>query len=465
MKRNPYRAAAIAAGESPPINNGLFIRPQLTMYNFDAFSTQSPQYCYTVNSSSCNSFPIVNVADFGGVSAFTELDLDNCGGEAKHTFTVTNPPPTGWYGCEFRPIAHIDDVDVPMFGPFAYCGNPMVTDFDGMQTVVTVDSTINAFCTSVASIPGDICATEDASVGDGKVVFDLASQGIRALGVGLMNNDSICLSYELCALCPAPFTIDYELIYDWSDICDTPRDPTGYVCNFANAGQAASSYCDDLSFAQNSNWYTQLNLDTLQFQLDESSTDFVVNDNRIPDAGMISSNQGADLIASNVPGTSVEYQEIEFCNADGTATQMGVMGSVTIPNSVRFEGAFSDALGTVPLTTALISDDGTFRTYSIATNATSLPPLACETVFIGTTLLFCPVAPAPPPQICVSAVSGCAPPDVTVALGGNGTCGSGEDCYAYIAGEADLQTEWYNTPTSADLCMTCLLYTSPSPRD
>ena len=58
MKRNPYRAAAIAAGESPPINNGLFIRPQLTMYNFDAFSTQSPQYCYTVNSSSCNSFPI-----------------------------------------------------------------------------------------------------------------------------------------------------------------------------------------------------------------------------------------------------------------------------------------------------------------------------------------------------------------------------------------------------------------------
>ena len=454
MKRNPYRAAAIAAGENPILTNGMVVRPQITMYNYDEFGNAS--YCYTTNSTSCNGFPVVNVAEYGGVSAITELDLDNCGGAAKHTFRVANLPPTGWYGCEFRPIVNLDDIDAPMFGPFAYCGNPLVTDYDGVQTMVAVDSTINSYCTTVASIPGEICATEDAGLGDGKVVFDLASQGIRALGVGLMNDDSLCLSYDLCSLCPAPFTIDYELIYDWSDICDYKRDPLGYVCNSNGASQLARSFCDELGVS--GNYYTGLNLDTLQYQLDESSKDFIVNDNRIPDAGMSSSNEGADLIASGAPGSSVEYQEIELCNADDTATQMGVMGSVKLPNSVLLVGVFSDAAGTMPLTTALVSDDGTYKSYSITTTATSLAPGICETVYIGTTLLFCPELPAPPPQICVSAVSGCAPADVTSALAGNGTCGSGEDCYAYISGEADLQTEWYNTPEMADLCMTDTFY-------
>jgi len=84
MKRNPYRAAAIAAGENPPVNNGMLLRFQATVYNYDPFGNAS--YCYTSLASSCNSFPSVNVAEYGGVSAITELDLDNCGGEAKHTF-------------------------------------------------------------------------------------------------------------------------------------------------------------------------------------------------------------------------------------------------------------------------------------------------------------------------------------------------------------------------------------------
>ncbi len=440
MKRNPYRAAAIAAGENPPINNSMRVRNYVTMYNYDEFG--HPSYCYTTNSSSCGSYPNVNVAEYGGVSAITDLELDNCGGTAMHTFKVANPPPTGWYECEFRPIANIDDVDAPMFGPFAYCSNAIVTDYDGSETVVSVDSTINAYCTTVSSVEGDICATEDSSVGDGKVVFDLSSQGIRALGVGLMNDDSLSLSYDLCALCPAPFTIDYELVYDWSDICDVPRDPTGYRCNTGGAN-GAYSYCDQLSLSKN--WYIELDLDTIMYKLDQSSFDFRVEDNRVPNAGMSASNQGANLIAAESPGTSVEYQEIELCNADETSIQLGVMGAVTVPNSVLFVGAFSDAGGTMPLTTALVSDDGTYKSYSIATIATSLNPEVCETVYIGTTLLFCPTLPAPPPQICVSAVSGCAEADVTTALAGNGTCGSGEDCYALLEGKPAMKQDCFKT--------------------
>ncbi|WP_235293955.1 T9SS type A sorting domain-containing protein [Portibacter lacus] len=453
MKRNPYRAAAIAAGENPGINNSMRLRFNMTMYNYDEFGNAN--YCYTTLASSCNSYPIVNVAEYGGVTAITELDLDNCGGSAKHTFSIANPAPTGWYQCEFRPIANIDDVDAPMFGPFAYCSNAMVEDYDGNIIPLEVDSTINAYCTTVASVTGQICATEDAGIGDGKVIFDLSSQGVRPLGVGLMNDDSLVMSYDLCALCPNPFEIDYELIYDWSDICDAPRDPAGYRCNTGGVN-GVYSYCDQLGIS--GNYYSALNLDTLQYHLDESSVDFIVNDNRVDDAGMSSANQGPELIASGGPGTAVEYQEILLCNADAALTQSSVSGSVTVPNSVKFVGAYRDASNASPLPTTLVADDGTYKTYSIATDATSLAPGECETVFIGTTLLFCPELPAPPPQICVSAVSGCADPDVTTALAGSGTCGSAEDCYAYIAGEADLQTEWYNTPENTDLCQTDTFY-------
>ena len=453
MIRNPLRAAAIEAGWNPPLSNQMRLFFNMSMYNFDEFGNAS--YCYTLNSGSCGSEPIVEVADFGGVTAFTEMDLDNCGGEVTHTFKIASPPPVGWYGCEFKPIINIDDVDLPIIGPLAYCNSAEVTDFDGNITAVSVDSTINLSCTPVAGYPEDLCAIEDGELG--YAVMDLASQGIRPLGVGLLNNDSLTLSYDLCMLCPSDFALDYELIYDYSLVSRRTVEACAFLCN--QSSNADRSWCDELEFPGSSNYYDLLMLDTLQFQLDESSMDFLVNDNRMPDAGMSASNEGAELVASGIPGVSVEYQEIELCNADDTTVQMNVQGSVSVPSAVKFVGAYTtpDGSGT-PLNTILISDDGTTKTYSIETLASSLGVGECETVYIGTTLLFCPVASALPPQICVNAVSGCTPPEVAAALGGSGTCGGGQTCYAYVFGEAGLQTEWYATPTNAELCQTDTFY-------
>ena len=303
----------------------------------------------------------------------------------------------------------------------------------------------------------------------GAIVIDLYDQGFQGLGIGLGNCDTIRLTYDYCMLCPAPLNgvLDYELLADWCYIGGLPSEcAISTMTIFGNGTTIAPSatIVDELVAAgfpavHNTNYYNLLNLDTLFCKLDDTQGVVFVNDSEVePGIPLSAANvDGSDLIAAGSPGSSIEIKEVEFCNPD-PKDATGFSGYVTTPNAVMFQGVCLDAAGTMPLVTTLISDDGQIKKYQVDFPSTTLSSGDCISAFVKTTLLFCPLPGSLPPEICVGASSGCSPDEVRAAIGGGGACASSEVCYAYIFGEADLQTEWFSFPDGIDLCETFTLH-------
>ena len=129
------------------------------------------------------------------------------------------------------------------------------------------------------------------------------------------------------------------------------------------------------------------------------------------------------LIASATPGVSEELRAVDICNPDPDTDAEGVGASITIPSSVSLTNVYTDIAGTMPLVTSVVSSTLTTTTYSVELPSDMLATDDCVTIYIGTTLLFCPAAGALPPEICVSSISGCSPLEVRAALGGSAGCG------------------------------------------
>ena len=147
-----------------------------------------------------------------------------------------------------------------------------------------------------------------------------------------------------------------------------------------------------------------------------------------------------DLLIADEADVS-EFNTYEVCAGlvGGGATHMNVVSSITVDNSIEFQGVTDG--GGAALAWVLSSTTALNKTYAV-----SMPDLApgeCTSIIIETELLFCPVGLDITTDICVSTVSGCLDPEKAAALAGVGEgCNSASECYKYIAEEADLQAEW-----------------------
>ena len=136
-----------------------------------------------------------------------------------------------------------------------------------------------------------------------------------------------------------------------------------YRCN-ATPGRELTSICDDVGLVNNDFYWDELNLDTLLFKQDRISEVFLLNDMRDPLTPVSVTNNGPNLLASGSPGVSVELQEIELCNPDVDDNATGVGMTVSIPSSIRLEDVYTDASGTMPLVSTIVSDDGINKIYN-----------------------------------------------------------------------------------------------------
>ncbi len=456
---NPYRAAETILGVESDLKNEAKIRSDLTVYQHDPISG-SAAYCETNIGSACRELTPIFLDVAGEIDASTRMILDDCGGTIEHTFVVNDlPGPIGdpWFTHEYRPFMDITRVNGLIRAPLAYCANAQVTAL-GVTYDVSVDSTQNLFCAPVAGFDENICGV-DSSETLGNIFFNLTDQGVPALGIGFDNCDTLKLSYDLCMICPQDITgiAEYDLYYDWSYVNTVKERGTNtgfnqYICNISTESQEANSICDELNFAQSSDWYDQLGLDSLSNKTDVLSEVFLLFDNRTPQAPVTINNQGANLLSSDAPGVSEEIQKISIHNTDGSMGATGVGASVKVPAAVKLVDVYTDAAGTMPLTKTLISDDGQYKIYAITLTSDNLAANEKDSIYVGTTLLFCPDPLDPLPKVCVSTFSGCAPDEVKAALGGSGGCANSDVCYAYITGEVGIQSEWFDHPATPALC-------------
>jgi len=460
--KNPHRAALEAIGATlPAATNVARIYPSMNIYEQDPIAGNDA-YCQTSVGSACIEFSPIYLDCPGEVDVVTRMDLTDCGGTVTHEFTVNDlagPLGAPWFTEEYRPLMNIKAVDAMIRAPLAYCANAQVEKL-GLTYDVAVDSTINMFCNPVVGYDEKLCAV-DTNGNIGTVVFDLHAQGVPALGIGLDNCDTLRLSYDLCMICPGDITgiSEYNLVYDWAyvgaEINKNSIVHTQYRCN--HEGRESTSICDEYGLATNDYYWELLELDSLMNKNDRSSSVFILTDNRDPLDPIAIDNKGANLLASESPGVSEEIQRIVICNTDTDDTATGVGASVTVPTNVRLVNVYSDTMGTPAiLTKNLISDDGINKTYDVTLAISTLAPNACDTFYIGTSLLYCPDPSDSQPKICVGTYSGCASNAVKAALAASEGCGEAQTCYSYISGEIGLQTEWFDPPNNPTLCDTVI---------
>jgi len=452
--KNPYRAQAEILGTAPTPEPAR-IYPAIAFYSLDNIAGNST-FCGSHVGSACIEYEPIFGSCPGNLKSRTDIVLDNCGGTVTHSFSVQDfagPPGDEWFTAEYRPLLEINDVTAPIYSPLAYCGNAKVMQ-NGIETEILVDSTINMICNPVSSVTDDVCAVENGSIGH--INFNLFEQGIAGLGIGLDNCDTIKITYDYCMVCPASISDlqNYELMTDWCTVKHRPDECStkSMICTHYDAGTIGTSLCDDLNIPHGANYFDALSLDTLYCKNDQIGAIGEIDDSEVtPFLPIETTNEGSNLIVSGSPGVSEEIQPVQFCNPNTTDLN-GVTVYVEVPSSVRFENIYSDLAGTNPYVSNLVSDNGSIKRYAITLTSNVLPGGECTDIYVGTTLLFCPIPGALPAEICVGASSGCAPLEIMAAIGGSGSCSSSEICYIYVSGEVGIQTEWFDPPTNIDLC-------------
>ena len=221
-------------------------------------------------------------------------------------------------------------------------------------------------------------------------------------------------------ICPAPIDglLDYEMLIDYQYKGHKPDECTleNTLCTTTGAF-AVNSYCVPEGLPNRTNYFTFYQMDTIYAKADVPGGLVILDDSGVmPTAPLAVNNQGPNVLASDIVGSSIEIQPIEVCNNDPT-TSNGIVGYVTAPNPVQFVDAYSDAAGTIPLVSSLVSDDGQIKKYSVTLPVGSLALGECTNFYIGTTLLYCPLPGSLPPEVCAGASAGCSPEEVRAAIG------------------------------------------------
>ena len=390
------------------------------------------------------------------LNAVTDITTDDCGGSVSHKFNVVTSTPVNWFTQEYRPFFKIEDIDIPFYSPFMYCGEAKLISKSGKEYPLSIQSMQDHTCATVNG--QEYCSVSSGSTGI--LTFNPETDGFPGLGVGLGGFiDEFEIVYDLCRVCPSdPVDFStYELTYDYRT-CETPNNAC-FRCNQTITdtsnelpkicGINGSALVDRLGF-----YYDELNLDTLFRKDNVTSGDVTTSDmsNGFP---ALSQLQDRNLLTSGSPGISEEINTIEICadSADSSSeTHRGVLSSITMTNSVAFVSAYDANMN--PLAFDTVSSSATSNTYAVF--LPDLAPGECTTLKIGTTLLFCPTPPDRP-EICITTTSGCMDPSIMAALAGSTTaCNSIETCYEYVFEEAGLQADFLlpEAGTSYALCDT-----------
>ena len=376
LVKNPHREMAIALGIEPPIENAVRIYPASSFSSYDPIAG-SVSTCSAAVGSACVTQAVFNVTCAGELAGKTDIILNNCGGTVEHTLYVKELPGTPgdpWFTKEYRPAVIDLELSSPIYAPLAYCGGAVV-DQNGVLKEVFVDSTSNMNCSPVAGYADDLCSV--ASGSSGNVVFDLGAQGVKGLGVGLDNCDTIKLSYDYCLLCPTSPSaglLEYALLADYSsaghrmDECSQAKFHGTLIATSHPSYNAYASrtHMDEFGLTGGIKLYNVLMWDTIYCKDDSPFPVLMFKDSIVPAPGVTATNvDGQDLIAAESAGTSIEWKEIELCNP-GDMDANGFSGYVTVPNAVSFGGVcLVKDDPTSALVTTLISDDGQIKKYQI----------------------------------------------------------------------------------------------------
>ena len=431
MTKNPHRVLTNQQNETPGTP---LVYQDTWVSKLDEFDSD----CIVGQSTCRENVPFQTYCP-SDVVAKTTLQLDDCGGTATHTFWVANTTPINWYSTEYRPYFQLQNMDLPILSPMMYCGNAKGITKGGNEFPLTLQDTSNHTCVVVGG--QSYCSVSSGN--QGTITFNPQTDGFPGLGVGLGGyRDSFKVTYDLCLVCPVEIAglNDYQFVYDYQYRSDPPNG-FSYRCNF-NANDPTTAEIDACAaLGTRFYYYNEWMLDTLTIKNDNVSSDKVIEDQRL---GFPALTQTLDrnLFSSMVPGSSEEINTITI-RADGSdllkPTHKGVMATIKLANSVALKNVYDE--DDVVQSFTYVTTDGTTSTYR-----TTLPDLApgdSVTIKLGTTLLFCPFAPLPPPNICVNVTSGCMDPEVQAAVVGHTeACNANEVCYAYVFGAAAIQADF-----------------------
>ena len=375
------------------------------------------------------------------INAVTEITIDDCGGSVEHNFNVVVPTPVNWYTKEYRPYFSMQDIDIPMYSPLMYCGNARLVSKAGVEYPLNVQAMTNHTC---ANVDGQEYCT--VSSGEkGLLTFNPYTDNYPGLGVGLGGYlDEFKLVYDLCKVCPAESSIpnDYSIDYTYRIAGDIR---TGcFVCNQSttNLSNELPNICGlngNRPVDRLGNYYDAFNLDTL-FVKENTSINKVISDISNGFAPL-SQKLDRDLLSSIAPGISEEINTITVC-ADGSDTSLethrGMLSSITLTNSVAFVNAYDMDMNPLAFDTVSVSASST--TYAVF--LPNLAPGDSIKFKIGTSLLYCPIAPDQP-KICITTTSGCMDRAVMAAVAGStSACNGIKTCYKYIFEEAGIQADF-----------------------
>jgi len=302
------------------------------------------------------------------ISVRTDLEIDDCGGTAKHVFSVDNPTPSSWYTNEYRPYFRMKDTDIEVYSPLMYCGNAEITTPGGNTYPLEVQSTNNHDCFVVNG--DEYCTVSGGS--PGTITFNPLTDNYPGLGIGLNGfRDSLTITYDYCLVCPSEITglNDYKITYDYQYPYDPPSNPNDYRCNF-NANTLANNELDScLVIGNGVSYYNYFNQDQLVLKDDNESSDATVTDNR-QGFPPLTPTIDRNVITSTVPGTSEEINLYTVCAGNTPAlTHMGVITTINVNNSVELVNVYDATL--TPLTYQYVSTDGTSNTYIVLSSSTS----------------------------------------------------------------------------------------------
>ena len=376
--KNPLRVAYEAQGLDPgPSSENQTI---VAFGRIDGIDENGGSLCNTSFGGDCAVNPIIRTTCPGDVTSVSNVVLNACGGTVEHTFFMNPEIPMDWFSQEFRPVFDITRIADPLISPMAYCGNAQVINFANgvpMSTTMTPDSVSNLNCSTVSGIADDVCGISSGT--SGTLFWGPEQAGAMALGIGNEPRDSLVVRYDFCLLCPEEIAVlEYQNIFDYAQSTGTfPVDDCHYVCAATSNG-----VCDVLN-APTGRWIDII-ADSLGQDLNNLGPNVTIQDNRVPieavtaTAGVPFSN----LIASGIPAVSEEIQAVEICNPDPSQVAMGLGASVTLPSSVSLINVYSDAAGTLPLSSSLVSSTLNTSTYRVEFPSDLLDPNDCITIYI-----------------------------------------------------------------------------------
>ncbi len=365
----------------------------------------------------CNRPLIPIYFDCQEVNMNTAATLEDCTDTYEHTFTVGGVDPL-WYQDEFRPVFQIEDLQSPFVGATyliegteeVVSFNPATGNYDLVTPISSSGYDANTNCQLVSGT--NYCYSDP--IGAGHILFD--ETGLPQIGFGQGHTNQITVRYDVGKLCP------YEASFTEYTV------PWGFLDNYCDV-----SGVDTMTFVQNGISVTN-NTSVIADLIPSLTTQIV------PAIGATQTNTYTVLNSGANPGGTPH---------DNVGHQL------TVPNNIGLV-SITEQPGGLPITPTVVNNTPTAITYFFP-GPLSLAPQASAMYDIETELLYCP-AGLDVARIELETYSGCIPAAdrgellIGESFDGANNCASAKIQYLYELYPSELQSQWFDVPTTTDLC-------------